>query len=141
MKTLDELLERLRVRFDDGTDPHLWGVYMDMIKSVAARDREAVTDRNHPGNAAAMREALNEIRVDAMSDYEQDADYLIEKCNAALSAPVRQCDVGTAEEQAVRFSDAMTHECFADEFCRCEDAALCFAKWAQTPYAEEGAGE
>ena len=27
-----------------------------------------------------------------MSDYEPDADYLIEKCNAALFAPPRNCD-------------------------------------------------
>jgi hypothetical protein len=40
-----------------------------------------------------MRAALDEIRVDAMSDYEPDADYLIEKCNAALAAPPRNCDV------------------------------------------------
>ncbi len=42
------------------------------------------------GNAAKMREALEEIRVAAMSDYEWDADYLIEKCNAALSAPAEE---------------------------------------------------
>ena len=45
------------------------------------------------GNAAAMRAALDEIRVAAMSDYEPDADYLIEKCNAALSSPPRNCDL------------------------------------------------
>ena len=39
------------------------------------------------GNAAKMRAALDEIRVAAMSDYEPDADYLIEKCNAALFSP------------------------------------------------------
>ena len=44
------------------------------------------------GNGAKMREALDEIRVAAMSDYEPDADYLIEKCNAALFAPPRNCD-------------------------------------------------
>lgn len=43
-------------------------------------------------NAAAMRAALDEIRVAAMSDYEPDADNLIEKCNAALSAHPRNCD-------------------------------------------------
>lgn len=41
-----------------------------------------------------------------MSDYEPDADYLIEKCNAALFAPPRQCDVGTAEEQSDRFMES-----------------------------------
>ena len=45
------------------------------------------------GNAAKMRAALDEIRVDAMSDYEPDADYLIEKCNAALAKPPRNCDL------------------------------------------------
>ena len=66
----------------------------------------------------------------------------ISRARKAINAnPIRQCDVGTPEEQAVRFRDAMVHECFADEYCRCKDAAQCFARWAQTPYDEKGDGD
>ena len=104
------------------------------------------------GNAAAMRDALMEIRVCAMSDYEPGADYLIDKCNAAFSAPPRNCDVGTAEEQIRRFNDY----CNAHYGIKCNEPECgacplwtsglcgedCLLKWAQMPYeAEEGAGK
>ena len=134
MKTLDELLERLRVRFDDGTDPHLWGVYMDMIKSAAAREREAVTDRNHPGNAAALREALAEARkvIKAMGGYW--ARVTLPIIDAALAAPARQCDVGTPAEQERRYK--ATGEVY-------HTLTLTNAlAWAQTPCeAQEGGAE
>ena len=61
-------------------------------------DRIEAAHKREVGNGAKMREALDEIRVAAMSDYEPDADYLIEKCNAALFAPPRACDVLSANE-------------------------------------------
>ena len=105
MKTLDELLECLRVRFDDGTDPNLWGVYIDMIKSAVAREREAVTDCNHPGNAAAMREALDAalpiMRNCVFTHYNTtEVDAVVAKMEAALSAPARNCDRFTYEVDA-----------------------------------------
>jgi hypothetical protein len=64
---------------------------------VAVAKMETTTstckDSLQVGNAAKMREVLDEIRVAAMSDYEPDADYLIEKCNEALSTPPRNCDL------------------------------------------------
>lgn len=86
-------------------------------------------------NMAKAREALDEIRVAAMSDYEWDADYLIEKCNAALSAPARNCDVETVKEQRERFVN----------FChsrKCKDCPMyldksffdCAIRWSQMPY-------
>lgn len=73
---------------------------------------------------------------------------LREVCDAAISAPARQCDVGTALEQSERFMD----------FCRpgnrppnCEECKIypnrmnkfwCQIEWAQTPYtAQEGGAE
>lgn len=110
--------------------------------------------RHTQGNAAALREALEKVRfylpyfLQYMRLHWEDAEAggyyerILEVVNAALSAPARQCDVSTAEEQFVRFRDAMVHECLADEYCRCKDAARCFAQWAQLPYdAKEGAGE
>ena len=93
----------------------------------------------------AMREALDEIRVAAMSDYEWDADYLIERCNAALSLPPRQCDVGTADEQLERwrafcnrYDDDCTG-CPCDGDTCCSSFTGCFSKWVQMPYTEGGA--
>lgn len=68
---------------------------------------------------------------------------LKEVCDAALSAPPRNCDVGTAEDQYERL---LAHcrrtphctgcEVFTNHLERCE------FRWAQLPYAaEEGAGE
>ena len=136
MKTLDELLECLRVRFDDGTDPHLWGVYIDMIKSAVAREREAVTDCNHPGNSAAMREAMRKIMglfrdIDMTIDCPENEAYAI--AAKALAAPARQCDVGTAEEQEARYK--MMGEVY-------HTLTLTNAlAWAQTPYAAELKGD
>ena len=60
--------------------------------------------------------------------------------DTALSLSLRQCDVGTAEEQNVRFE----HFCFTyknSERC-CQDCPLlpepsCELAWAQMPYTEE----
>ena len=107
-------------------------------------------------NMAAMREALTNLTRYGESDIRQleqlakraiDNDIygggiLQSLCEAiregkeALSAPARQCDVGTPEQQKARH-DAY---CFLDVCCNysCRE---CFAKWAQMPYAEEGGAE
>ena len=108
------------------------------------------------GNAAAMREALEKIanmgeEIDyqlGSSDetvyafrHERSLAYNISECaRTALSAPPRNCDVGTAEEQEKRFNS----------FCkrhkvglRCVDCPVngvlpknCALIWSQMPYDE-----
>jgi hypothetical protein len=64
--------------------------------------------------------------------------------NAALAAPPRNCDVGTAREQIKRwqaFCNRHDDDCTG---CPCDaadtwDNTSCFAKWAQMPYEEGGA--
>lgn len=109
------------------------------------------------GNAAAMREALMEIKglfrdIDLTNDTPENKAYAI--AVSALSAPPRNCDVGTAEEQARRFG-AMCNKYYNDEDkCdeRCPLASMnfiqgfprCQAYWEQMPYeadAEKGAGK
>lgn len=67
------------------------------------------------------------------------------KCLAALSAPPRNCDVGTAEEQEDRFADfCRKHECTMN--CpvkkkwsfRCGHKPSCGVLWSQMPYEEGG---
>ncbi len=76
----------------------------------------------------------------------------IDKCDAALALPPRQCDVGTAEEQEERW-----HKNCGDEIPDCKNCKVygqakesglvgdrgflrcsCRFIWAQMPYAEEG---
>ena len=90
---------------------------IDDIKRLCVRMNEEAAKWNQPVtkcnglNAAKMREVLDEIRVAAMSDYEPDADYLIEKCNAALSAPARNCDrFANWEEAFDAFYDSLAIE-------------------------------
>ena len=105
------------------------------------------------GNQKAMREALEfadrELRMATEDDrYGDDLVYLVgcmrsvaDVCRAALSAPARNCDVGTAEEQMKRQHDTM---CNTTRACPDSDwtCKKCFAEWEQMPYdAEEGAAD
>ena len=61
---------------------------------------------------------------------------------AALAIPRRQCDVGTAEEQAERFKRFCGQ--FACPECTLTGKSgrmfLCYAQWAQMPYAAQEGG-
>ena len=69
--------------------------------------------------------------------------------NAALAAPVRNCDVGTAEEQEMSYIDYCSRHRKSDPHCDpCRGCPLylkpsgCQFSWAQMPYeAQEGAGK
>lgn len=103
------------------------------------------TETYNIGAAAAMREALdyiieliNKWRTDNVMEHWQYSQ-LFDIADAALSAPPRNCDVGTAEEQNNRF---------ARMFCRvglegCMNCKLdtlpyrgntCGIYWGQMPY-------
>lgn len=122
-----------------------WCEYADRIEAAA---NQPVTNCNHLGNAARMREAL--VKSDAafsrisQSAWFIDANFsetkeVMDAGNAieeALSAPSRNCDVGTAEEQHARFCS------FCDKFEDCKKCPLCrgggltskcYARWAQMP--------
>ncbi len=107
-----------------------------------------------PGNAAAMREALVKIRdiaktfMDATIMRHVTDSARIDVANiealvdAALSAPPRNCDIGTAEEQYYRHDKYCSSQPTCRKCLRDDAASMCiscFAKWAQRPYeAEEG---
>lgn len=69
--------------------------------------------------------------------------------DAALSAPARQCDVGTAEEQKARMLEYCKSHKNVDGIIICERCphhgpnwTWCALRWAQTPYeAQEGGAE
>ena len=135
-------------------------VTAERINGWAMRLAEAceqpVTDCNQLNNAAAMREALERLRERALMDlyenafvadpsgnYKEFIKRTIKIAKSVLSAPPRNCDIGTVEEQAERF----------DEFCYahrsrekgCGDCPLldggpcCELAWTQMPYGEGGA--
>ena len=107
----------------------------------------------------AMREALAEARRFVFASAQRnDRDLLVNdgvhapyvltpketlaKIDAALAMPRRQCDVGTAEEQAERYA------AHCDKFPLCTGGCPCCGKilhnkcefaWAQMPYEEGGA--
>ena len=118
---------------------------------LAAACEQSVTDCNQLGNAVAMREALEKIasmgeQIDYQLGSSEETVYVLkhERCLAhnisecarsALSAPPRNCDVGTAEEQIKRHRDFCN-----SNVCKCESSCkICFAKWSQMPYEKEGA--
>ena len=103
------------------------------------------------GNQMKMREALENSNglleeLTAIGDWGESAREQIAENNAALSAPPRQCDVGTAEEQAQRFEkfckkrsmSGFGASAYCAHECACKDGSCCEFAWAQTPYAEEG---
>ena len=96
------------------------------------------------GNAAKMREAL--VSIKAIIDDEPNDTPWIDKIkstiDAALSEPIRNCDVGTAEDQEVRFRNYCWNHSSRDKNmeCQCtidtEGRAGCKLEWAQMPYGE-----
>ena len=112
---------------------------------------EAVTDSHAIGNAAAMREALVEAIGETCAGCKRDCDDCMnlksgwmKKAKAALSAPPRNCDVGTAEEQAERHSRFCISQHGLCTRCPAHRRTHngCVLAWAQMPYeAQEGAGE
>lgn len=126
-------------------------VLADRIEAAWKRERvEAV------GNAAAMYDALVKIAhycddKNGMDDpYCADGHILSDIARAALAAPPRQCDVGTASEQRSRFEKFCNSHSWEEidgthcrsscplyhgEASRCEDF-----EWAQMPYTEQEEG-
>ena len=97
------------------------------------------------GNAAAMREALEAaipIMRACLFDYYNttDVNKVVWEMKAALSAPPRNCDVGTAEEQARRYEELCdSHTCgsiCSGSCCPLYDYDCSPFAWAQMPYEE-----
>ena len=97
------------------------------------------------GNTAKLREALETLVdiVDAWKDHlppvirDGELSKAIKKAEAALAAPPRNCDVGTAEEQKERFEEFCDDEKGDRQHCRnCRlcNALDCELAWAQMPY-------
>ena len=91
-------------------------------------------------NTQAMREALEFAEDELWAHGLFDAS---KRIASALAKPPRQCDVGTAEEQAERFGrycDQFTRDGMHCETCPCCGKipfGKCEFAWAQMPYESE----
>lgn len=113
-----------------------------MYEKVNPAHPDKVADRiaGAIGDAAAMREALEKVLEILNMEWDAHRETsamweMQEICTAALSAPPRNCDVGTVEDQLVRFDrfcGAKVHcrECVLRNSCSCGFA------WAQLPYVD-----
>lgn len=115
----------------------------DARQETVAACRQPVTDC-HGLNAAAMREALEAaipIMRACIFDYYNTTgvNKVVGEMKAALSAPPRNCDVGTAEEQNNRFLK-FCESLDCERYCPLFKAESCELAWAQMPY-EEGSGK
>jgi len=124
--------------------------YCDLCKEKDAAydrlllERDKAIKARAPGNAAAMREALEEqLRYWNSHVRNHDEEEMRKRTEAALAAPARNCDVGTAEEQAERHerfcaahykADAVDAQCFG---CPASDKKEtdCEFVWGQLPFA------
>lgn len=118
-----------------------------MEKTTPTREKSSAV-----GNAAAMREALGDVynTLEQLHPYAPNMEDISRRrafrsmlCHAknvidiTLSAPPRNCDVGTAEEQFERFDrwcNSRVIENCCGVCCR-----KCLIAWSQMPY--EGGGE
>ena len=139
-------------------------VLADRIEDAVNRENRTVEKSSAVVNTSAMLEALEKTQsviatcmeilnkipdgcdydglVDEVSD--ELCDLLYSHVKAALHSPPRNCDVGTAEEQAKRFkSFCKTHLSGIRSICSpqcpcvcCRSMFHCLTKWAQMPYEE-----
>ena len=100
------------------------------------------------GNVKAMLDALNELK-DTIDEWRTNGEMehwqyskLFDITDAALAKPPRNCDVGTAEEQAKRYEELCdSHTCgsiCSGSCCPLYDYDCSPFAWAQMPYEARG---
>ena len=112
----------------------------DIMAEIVGRDadcRQPVTEC-HGLNAAAMREALVMVKrlFDKRLMWQPDIRKAHEAVNAALAAPPRNCDVGTAEEQEKRYLALCDSNNCSSCPVRLKGKTDCVFTWSQMPYDE-----
>ena len=105
-----------------------------------------------------LREALKELmkftcnscerRLCEDDAEEEDGQIISSPCSAiigarnALAEPVKNCEVGTVEQQGERFTEYCESEACKRKWCKSRAKALCIERcalaWAQMPYEEGG---
>ncbi|MBO5704148.1 MAG: hypothetical protein J6R91_06250 [Bacteroidaceae bacterium] len=100
--------------------------------------------------SSKLREALEDawnllqnIDFDKDSNLDDMAASVIQKICEALAEPIRNCDIGTAEEQVKRFRAYCKPFIVSNRMCRncplykgTTNIVECLCKWSQMPYEE-----
>ena len=98
------------------------------------------------GNAAQMREALENIYLTATKAFFRKMGYDVacgiirSAARRALSTPLRNCDVGTEEEQTRRLRQNCNRykpSCIGCPYYTDITKVNCWLHWAQMPYEEK----
>lgn len=137
-------------------DPRKINIRRVTVKELA--DRLEVAIKRERGDAAKLREVCEKMLDLLTAEGFEDGGMSIEldekqvimwrtRFRAALAAPPRNCDVGTAAEQEVRFDGfCMAHKEISEQGLKvCSDncplvkKGFCDLHWAQMPYEEGGA--
>ena len=142
--------EMLNTSMQDITAEAVYG----WASRLADACKQSVTDCNQLGNTAKMREALEQadavLSLISKSAWFIDANFSVNKAvieafnaiEAALDEPPRNCDVGTAEEQAERFKTFCYIYPLNCSGCPFKNIANthneCAIFWLQMPYKEGG---
>ena len=106
-------------------------------------------------NVQTMRKTLEVVRdaLSTMSAHLDDVEFVRtwialtkKEVDTAISTPMRNCDVGSAEEQFERFNaDCAKHDCYDCDvhklwnFCKGDES--CHFVWAQMPYVPTTEGD
>lgn len=150
-------MRRIRVReFQDYAD-RLEAAHKREIVEVSTRAATFAINKTNEewrqklGDCAKLREALKAIIglcAGLMPTWDGAVGRIKDMAEAALAAPARNCDVGTAEEQNTRRNQFCYAQMKRNNHCcgPCPcykfingEAQSCTLLWAQMPYEEGGA--
>ena len=119
----------------------------DAISEEQRRKMATAENSSAVGDCAKLREALVSIKAGILKRRSENVWYItdsdiLEKIDAALTAPPRNCDVGTAEEQYARYEDFCCKHykwnCSSGTCLQCPfSEPTCKFSWAQLPYESE----
>jgi len=125
------------------------GFRVNLLGAEVRNDKDDSSLARPPcGNGAKMREALDEfcaysaIVLQTRMFNAEHLERLVEKAKAALAKPPRNCDVGTVEEQCVRYSRFCRQHAPCDNGnCPLRVAYDCKFTWGNMPYEPKEGGE
>ena len=165
-ETIDDIVAEIRAYGAQPPPRLMWLEIADRIKSALDRDRTSRRSINIPIEikpTSATLQALGawiSLAEWLIANAGKDAlgqgiakivpllRIRIDQSRAALSRPLRNCDVGTAEEQSVRFEsfckrkgDGFSASAYCAYECPCGNKGDCKLAWAQMPYTAEGGAE
>ena len=145
-ETIAEIVAWLRTP-QDGENGYLaaWRAEIaDRIEAAHKREMEAVIKRNHLGNGAKLREALEFAEDELWAHGLFDAS---KRIASALAAPPRNCDKYATADEALKAQEQMFNDSnFANGECKlgcpeCDNPRVgCKIAWLFAPATEKEGG-